>query len=48
MLELIYVEKIIKFYLDLIAGSKGLRGSSQNFEIFFINEPILLKFSHNM
>ena len=24
MLELIYVEKIIKFYLDLIAGSKGL------------------------
>ena len=30
MLELIYVEKIIKFYLDLIAGSKGLtcnRGS---------------------
>ena len=24
MLELIYVEKILKFYLDLIAGSKGL------------------------
>ena len=25
-----------------------LRGLSQNFEIFFIIGPILLKFSHNM
>ena len=28
MLELIYVKKIIKFYLDLNAGSKGLNNSS--------------------
>ena len=26
----------------------SLRGSSQNFEIFFNIGPILLKFSHNM
>ena len=32
MLELIYAEKIIKFYSDLIAGSKGLTVSHLRIE----------------
>ena len=36
--------------IDPIEGGVSLllRGSSQNFGIFFIIGPILLKFSHNM
>ena len=34
--------------LQCIFSYSYLRGSSQNFGIFFIIGPILLKFSHNM
>ena len=50
MLELIYVEKIIKFYLDLIAGLKGLKlcllGCKQN--IFHQNSAPWVQWVGNM
>ena len=37
MLDLIYVEKIIKYHLDLIVGSKGLNRNTYKIRLLRLN-----------
>ena len=48
MISLVLYYSIIFSFIFFIIIFFLLRGSSQNFGIFFIIGPILLKFSHNM